>query len=83
MPRQEPGVVRDLYRYSGLGLQFAAAVGIFAFAGRWLDGRWNTSPWLLIVGVFAGFALGLYSMTKKLPASPDETSGRDEPRDPA
>ena len=68
MPKESGDAARDLYRFSGLGLQFAATVGVFALAGRWLDGRVGTSPWLLIGGVFAGFALGLYSMTKKLPA---------------
>ncbi len=61
--------MRDLARYSGLGVQFAASVGLFALAGRWLDGRLDTSPWLLLAGVFLGFGLGLYSMLKKLPSS--------------
>lgn len=70
MPKESGEVARDLYRYSGLGLQFAATVGVFALAGRWLDGRVGTSPWLLLTGVFAGFALGLFSMVKKLPTPP-------------
>lgn len=79
MPRQQEGAASDLFRYSGLGVQFAATVGIFALAGRWLDGRWNTSPWLLIVGVFLGFALGLLSMVKKLPSSPRTSEGGKKP----
>jgi F0F1-type ATP synthase assembly protein I len=74
MPRQRED--SDLARYSGLGLQFAATVGAFAFAGHWLDGRWNAGPWFLISGVFTGFALGLYSLVKKVP-SPTR-----KPRDP-
>jgi F0F1-type ATP synthase assembly protein I len=65
--RERP--IADLYRYSGLGLAFAATVGLFALIGRWLDGRWGTSPWFLLGGVFLGFGLGLYSMLKKLPPS--------------
>ena len=61
--------MRDLTRYSGLGVQFAATVGLFAFVGNWLDGHWNSGPWLLITGVFLGFGLGLYSMIEKLPSS--------------
>ena len=71
MPDERPEEARalgDLYRYSGLGLQFAATVGLFALAGRWLDRRWSVSPWCLLAGVFCGFALGLYSMLQKLPA---------------
>lgn len=62
------GRSRDLYHYSGLGFQFAATVGLFALGGRWLDGKWGTSPWLLLVGVFTGFALGLVSMLSKFPS---------------
>lgn len=87
MPKEREGAAGDLYRYSSLGLQFAATVGVFALAGRWLDGRWNTGPWLLIAGVFLGFALGLYSMIQKLPSSArtrakdsDSRYRSDEPR---
>lgn len=68
--RERGGALGDLYRYSGLGLQFAATVVVFAFAGRWLDGRLSSSPWCLLAGVFLGFGLGLYSMVKKVPSSP-------------
>ena len=29
-------------------------------AGFWLDKKWGTSPWMILLGVFAGFALGFY-----------------------
>ena len=57
----------DLYRYSGLGASYAATLGVFGYAGYWLDQRLGSSPWLLILGVFLGFALGTYSLAKKLP----------------
>ena len=66
--KERTGANSDLARYSGLGLSFALTVLAFAFAGHWLDERWDSSPWLLIAGVFLGFALGLYSMVKKLPS---------------
>jgi len=73
------GGTADLYRYSGLGLQFAATVGLFALGGRWLDGKLGSSPWLLLAGVFTGFALGLYSLLSKLPGGTSSRSRRDEP----
>jgi F0F1-type ATP synthase assembly protein I len=80
MPRRA-GTLDDLYRYSGLGLQFAATIGVFALGGHGLD-RWlGSTPLFLIVGVFSGFALGLYSMTKKLPTSRRPGPERSE-RDP-
>lgn len=63
------GPIGDLARYSGLGLQFAATVGVFAALGYWLDGHLGTSPGCLLAGVFLGFGLGLYSMVKKFPSS--------------
>jgi len=66
-PRGHASATRDLARYSGLGLAFAATLGLFALAGRWLDGWAGTSPWFLIGGVFLGFALGLRSLVHKVP----------------
>lgn len=70
-PRGRASATGDLARYSGLGLAFAATLGVFALAGRWLDARLGTSPWFLIGGVFLGFALGFRSLVHKVPpASP-------------
>jgi len=65
----------DLYRHAGVGLQFAAAIGVFAFAGYWADGRLGTRPWLLLVGVLVGFGLGLHSLVSKLGARPRPGDG--------
>ena len=54
------------YRYADVGLQFAAAIGVFTYAGYWADSNWGTRPWLLIVGVFLGFGLGMVSMLSKI-----------------
>lgn len=54
--------------YMGLGLQFAAAIILFAFLGQWLDRRFGTDPWLLLVGVFTGAGGGFYSIYRKLMA---------------
>lgn len=56
----------DLARFGGMGLQFAATLCVFAFAGYWLD-RWlGTLPLFLIVGVFVGFFGGTLSMVKRV-----------------
>ena len=31
-----------------------------AYFGYWLDQRWQTSPWLVIVGAILGFVLAMY-----------------------
>lgn len=66
--------------YAGLGLQFALGILVFLFAGRWLDQRLGTEPWLLILGVFGGFGLSFYSIYRRLVVGPREREkrGRDE-----
>ena len=49
-------------QFAGLGLQFAASIGLFAWLGHWLDGRFGTAPWLLLLGVFFGAGAAFYSM---------------------
>jgi F0F1-type ATP synthase assembly protein I len=53
---------------AGAGLQFAVTLVVFAFAGIWLDRRFGTSPWLLIVLVFGGSALAFWGMYRRLVA---------------
>ncbi|MEM6675373.1 MAG: AtpZ/AtpI family protein [Planctomycetota bacterium] len=50
---------------AGAGLQFGFTICIFALAGNWLDGRFDTGPWLLVVGVLLAFAGGTVSLLKK------------------
>jgi ATP synthase protein I len=50
----------------GVGLQVAASILLFLFAGRWLDARLGTGPWLLMLGVFAGFGASFYSIYRRL-----------------
>jgi len=65
---------------AGAGFQFAAAVLLCLFAGRWLDGRLGTSPWLLIVGTFAGAAAGFFAMYRTLTGSQNRARRAPAPR---
>ena len=47
--------VRELVVLSGLGIEVGAAVGIGAGLGYWLDQRFGTHPWLLLL--FTGFGI--------------------------
>jgi F0F1-type ATP synthase assembly protein I len=49
-------------KLAGIGFEFVAALLMFGGLGWWLDGRWGTGPWLLIVGCGLGFAVGLWLM---------------------
>ena len=54
--------------FAGAGLQFAAAILVFLFVGRWLDRRLGTEPVFLLLGVFVGAGGGFYAMYRKLMA---------------
>lgn len=50
-------------RFSGIGINFVAGTGVFAFLGYWIvDSRWGTWPW----GLLGGLALGLVGSTYNL-----------------
>jgi ATP synthase protein I len=63
---------------SGLaaGMYWATRISSVGFAmvlptalGYWLDSKWGTAPWLVIVGVCAGFAaamLDLFRLARRL-----------------
>ena len=46
---------RDRAAFS-LGLELAVAMVLGVVGGRWADERLGTSPWLLLLGVAAGFS---------------------------
>ena len=67
-------------RFASAGLELALAIAVGYFAGRWLDARFGTTPYLgylgLLLGIFAGFrnlfmlARGAQAATKD-PPPPD------------
>lgn len=46
------------FRALGIGLELSAVIGGFAYGGHWLDDRWGTGPWLLLIGVCIGTLAG-------------------------
>ncbi|MBK7876673.1 MAG: AtpZ/AtpI family protein [Planctomycetes bacterium] len=87
-PKRAPAqgeLTREFTRYAGLGFQFVAALGVFGLLGGWLDSRLGTRPWLLVVGIFVGAALGFYSLLKAIPSgsrAPRSGPPDDEARTP-
>jgi len=59
---------RSAMKYAGVGLQFAASILLFLYAGQWLDRRLGTSPLFVVVGVFVGGGGAFYSMYRRLMA---------------
>jgi len=57
---------RNIYsRWFGFGLEFCGVMAVFSFLGYKLDQTFNTSPWLMIIGFFLGFAGMFYLILKE------------------
>ena len=66
----------------GSGIQLAAAVAVFFFAGRWLDEKLNTSPWLMLIGALVGAAGGMYKFIRSaIDVGKDESAAKETHED--
>lgn len=63
--RFSPFTPQDQITVTSLGLEFAVAVALGTGGGFWADRRFETLPWLTVLGMFAGFALGMYILIKE------------------
>lgn len=61
--------------YAGAGLQLAMTLVAFMFLGIWLDKRLGSSPWFVLICVFAGAGAGFYSIYRKLMGSAKRDGG--------
>lgn len=53
-------------RYSGVGFEFVAAVGVFAFLGYWLVDRYLDSwPWGVVIGTGLGLVGATYNLIRE------------------
>ena len=59
MKKDNKKLAKELAYFSTFGLQVAFAIIIGFFSGQYLDGKFDTSPWLtyifLAFGILAGF----------------------------
>jgi len=52
-------------RFSGVGVEFAAAVGGCAALGFWIDRRYGSTPWGLVIGAGVGVIGGTYNLIRE------------------
>ena len=52
-------------RWAGLGIEFGGVVAVFCAIGYWLDQKFNTSPWFLLIGFFIAFTGMFYNIWKQ------------------
>lgn len=62
-PRKKPA---GAAKYAGLGVQLAAAIIVFVFAGQWLDKKLGTEALFTILGAFLGFGGTMWSLIRRL-----------------
>ena len=85
MSHQPPDKKPTWARYSGVGIEFAAALAGFALVGYWIDRRYGTDPWGIVIGAALGLIGGTYNLVRQsLSAFKDaESSGRNTGADQA
>ena len=52
-------------RFSGIGIEYASAVAVFALLGYWIDGRYGCRPWGLVIGTALGLIGGTYNLVRQ------------------
>jgi F0F1-type ATP synthase assembly protein I len=53
-------------RYALIGTEFITIFGLLLFGGVLLDRKFGTQPAFTLIGLAAGFAMGLYKMVADL-----------------
>ena len=69
--------------YMDAAWQFIGGVLMGALAGWFADKKLHTTPWLLVVGLFLGFAAGFFSLMRVLARLDAQArkSSEDKPKD--
>ena len=62
--QSKPNIMQELAPYASLGLQLVITIVIGAYLGWWLDGRYDTSPWFLIILTFLGAIAGMVTFIR-------------------
>ena len=52
-------------RLAGLGLEIGIGAALGAVAGSWIDRKWNSAPWGVLIGTLLGLSAGVYLLIKE------------------
>ncbi|MDN5347027.1 MAG: synthase protein [Clostridia bacterium] len=58
-----------------LGLTMAAAIFLGYWGGSWLDKKLGTAPWLMLLGMLLGVAVGFRGILSEIKALEKDLSG--------
>lgn len=56
--------IKNVVKYSSLGIEFGGFILVFVFLGIFLDKKFSTKPLFAIIGIFLGFILGMVRLFK-------------------
>ena len=65
-------------RFSGIGLEFAAAVAGFTLIGYWIDGHYQSSPKGVLIGAALGIIGGGYNLIRESLAASREAQAPED-----
>lgn len=57
-----PGVLQAIAVTGMIGAELAITVTAGFYGGRFLDGQFNTAPWLMVTGILLGVAAGVWGI---------------------
>jgi F0F1-type ATP synthase assembly protein I len=68
--KSQPSQAVEVSRYLGIGMTWALSTGLFLYLGLLADRRFDTEPWLTLIGAFVGGVAGFYYMYHHLVLEP-------------
>ena len=63
-------------RWSGVGVEFAAAVAALTLVGYWIDRHYDSRPWGTLIGALLGLIGGMYNLIRSSLAAARELEDR-------
>ena len=72
----QQGLASGYGGHATVGIQFALTLLLFGALGGWLDSKFGTMPWLMIVGGCIGMVGGILSLIHRFPSDSGKNKGR-------
>lgn len=76
--RQSPWI-----RHAGIGIRYVSAVAGFGLVGWWIDSKWDSGPWGVLIGVALGLVGATYNLVRETMAAfaPPRSDSNEDDRD--
>jgi len=66
-------IIKELGPYMNLGMQLVVTIALMALLGWWLDTKFDTEPWLMVILSFFGAIAGMVSFIRTALASSNKS----------